>query len=107
MDINNIIFRIEESLMPIVPFIKTHWVTIFLIGILWTFISIPILAFALESVNEYKFGVVYTAFKAETDLNLFGRLLVILLSIPGCILLDIIWFITFLVTWHPSRKDAE
>ena len=107
MDISNIISRIEETLMPIVPFIKTHWDTIILIGVLWTLISLPVLAFVFENAKEYKFGVVYTTFKTETDLNLFGRLLVVLFAIPGCILLDVIYFIALLVTWHPSKKDAE
>jgi hypothetical protein len=107
MDISNIISRIEETLMPIVPFIKQYWDTIILIGVLWTLISLPVLAFVFENAKEYKFGVVYTTFKTETDLNLFGRLLVVLFAIPGCIFVDIIWFIACLVTWHPLKKDAE
>ena len=107
MDISNIISRIGEILMPIVPFIKQYRDAIILIGILWTLISLPVLAFVFENAKEYKFGVVYTTFKTETDLNLFGRLLVVLFATPGCILIDVIWFIGCLVTWHPLKKDAE
>ena len=107
MDISNIISRIEENLMSIVPFIKQYWDTIIFIGILWTLISLPLIAFALKNADEYSFEIVYHIFKSETDLNLFGRLVVVLLTIPGWLITDLLYLIYFLFTWHPSKKDAE
>lgn len=107
MDISNIISRIEESLMPIVPFVKTHLDTIIFLGFLWTMISLILIAFALEYADEYSFEIVYHIFKSETDLNLFGRIVVVLLTIPGWLLVDLLCLIYFLLTWHPSKKDAE
>lgn len=108
MDISNIISRIEESLMPIVPFIKQYWDVILALGVLWTGISLLLIAFSLEDVEkEYCFEIVYHIFKSKTDLNLFGRIVMVLLTIPGWLLVDLHGLIYFLLTWHPLKKDAE